>query len=573
MIRIENLCFRYNGAERSALRGVDLDIQDGEFVMITGPSGGGKSTLCRCLNGLVPHFHGGEIYGEIEVEGLDVLKASPRELAARVGMVFQDPENQIVADDVEREIAFALENFGFSQSLMARRVEESLNAVGAAHLRHRSVNELSGGELQKIAVASVLALHPGVLVLDEPSSELDPQSAEELFNLVAKLNGELGLTVVLVEHRLEKVVQHVDRIILLQDGLIQADGDPRQVLSTSQLYHSGVGIPAVASLSHGLMQKGIDHVGTSLTVKEARWALERALRERSCRAKGDFMGNYKTLRNPPSSGGRELGGRGNSPIIETRKLQYAYPNGPVVLKGINLRIAKGEFVALMGRNGSGKSTLLKHFMGLLKPSKGDVVVCGSNTKETSTARLAKDIGYIFQNPNLHLFADSVEEEVAFKLKNLGVDEGEQRRLVAEVLDRFGLAEYRGRYPRDLSSGEKQRVAIASVLVSQPGVVLLDEPMRGLEYRLKSELMEFIDMCREGGQTVVLATQDVEIAAAHADRVILLSEGEVVADGDKRDVLSEALLFSPQINRVAQSLRNQGFPQDVLTADEVLNLIQ
>ncbi len=559
MIRIGNLCFRYSGAEKSALRGIDLKIQDGEFVLITGPSGGGKSTLCRCLNGLVPHFHGGKIYGEIEVEGLDVLGRSPGELAARVGMVFQDPENQMVADEVEREVAFGLENFGFTRSLMARRVEEALNAVGVAHLRHRSVTGLSGGELQKIAIASVLALHPSVLVLDEPSSELDPKSTEDLFNLVAKLNNELGLTVVLVEHRLEKVVRHVDRLILLQDGVILADGNPRQVLSTAQLYQSGVGIPAVARLSHGLMQKGIDYGDTFLTVKESRSALEKVFRERDYRPKRDIQDRFS----PKPKG---------TPLIEARKLQYAYLDGPVVLKGINLRIAKGEFVALMGRNGSGKSTLLKHFMGLLKPAKGDVVVCGLNTKETDTARMAKDIGYIFQNPNLHLFADSVEEEVAFKLKNLGFDDREQERMITEVLDRFGLTEYRGRYPRDLSSGEKQRVAIASVLVSQPEVVLLDEPMRGLEHRLKSELMESVGRYREDGQTVVLATQDVETVAEYADRVILLGEGEVVADGDKREILSEALLFSPQINRVAQSLRNHGFPQDVLTADEALNLI-
>jgi len=560
LIKIQNLSFRYSGTQKPALRGINLEVGDGEFVLLTGPSGGGKSTLCRCLNGLVPHFYGGEISGKVEVEGLDVLTSSTRQLATRVGMVFQDPENQTVATDVEREIAFGLENLAFPRELMARRIEEALDSVGIAHLRCQPVNELSGGERQKVAIAAVLALHPSILVLDEPTSELDPRGAEEILNLVKRLNDELGLTILLVEHRLDRVVQHVDRVIVLKDGEILSDGSPREVLS--ELAQGEIGLPPIVRLARGLKARGITFADTPLTVREGRACLSEVLQERKLSPPRPPRYNLEPRSSP------KLG----APLIEVKKLHFAYEGEVTVLEDINLQIFEGEFVALMGRNGSGKTTLVKHFNGLLKPTRGEVIVDGLNTRETSVATLARKVGYVFQDPNVHLLAESVEEEIAFTLKNLGFKGEERQRQIEEVLERFDLTRYRSQYPRSLSGGEKQRVAIASILAARPKIVILDEPTRGMDYKIKSELMEFLDEYRRDGRAVILVTQDVELAAEHADRVILLNEGRIVAEGNKREVLSGALLFSPQINRLAQSLRNQGFPQDILTADEVLGLL-
>jgi len=522
---------------------------------------------------LIPHFHGGAITGKVEVDGLDTMKHSTKELATRVGMVFQDPENQLVTVDVEREIAFGLENLGFPKGLMAKRVEEALDTVGIANLRHRTLNGLSGGEKQRVAIASVLALYPDVLVLDEPTSELDPKGAEEVLNVVERLNDELGITVILIEHRLDRVVQHVDRIIVLDNGVIVSDGTPRSTLSNGEFSKRGVEVPPMIRLVQGLRDKGISIDNTPLTVKEGRAALARVFQHRvvSQRSAERGEGAAKNLTLQAELTNDSKSDRAQ-PLVEVKRLYHVYPGEFVALRNISLKVHEAEFVAIMGRNASGKTTLVKHFNGLLKPTKGDVVVDGVNTKETTTAHLARKVGYVFQNPNDHLFADSVEQEIAFSLRHLGFQRGEMEPMIDEVLKRFGLTQYRHRYPRSLSGGEKQRVALASILVAQPKIIILDEPTRGMEYKLKAELMSYLDSYRKEGRVVILVTQDVETVAEYGDRVILLSEGRIVVDGAKRDLLSQALIFSPQINRLAQSLSHYGVPSNLLTANEVLRMV-
>ena len=558
MIKIENLTFWYGDAATPAVREVSLEIEDGEFVLLIGPSGGGKSTLCRCLNGLIPHFYGGRITGRVEVNGLDITRHSTRELAARVGMVFQDPENQLVAGDAEREIAFGMENLAFPGELMAKRMEESLDTLGISAIRHRRTGELSGGEKQKVVIAAVLALHPNILVLDEPTSELDPGSAEEVLAAVGRLNDELGLTVILVEHRLDRVAQHVDRLLVLSGGAVIADGSPRSVLGGDKITDTGVGLPPIISLARGLKERGIGSGETPLTVKEGRMALGKVFKRR-------FEMSSNAPAAPPQSPNRP-------PLIEIKKLWHTYPGGCVALRDVNLSVSEGEFVAVMGRNASGKTTLVKHINGLLKPTRGEVTVGGTNSREATIAELARKVGFVFQNPNDHLFADTVEEEIAFTLRNLGFNDKEAAARVDEMLERFNLGEYRKHYPRSLSGGEKQRVALASVIAAHPGILILDEPTRGMEYRLKRELMAFLGDYRRQGGAVILVTHDVETVAEHADRVVLLSEGRVVVCGSRREVLSGALLFSPQINRLVQAFAGYGVPGDILTADEVLEML-
>ncbi|RJR32749.1 MAG: ATP-binding cassette domain-containing protein [Deltaproteobacteria bacterium] len=564
MIKIKGLTFFYGDAREPALKNINLTVGDGEFILIAGPSGGGKSSLARCLNGLVPHFYGGRLKGRIEVEGLETIRHAPKELATRVGMVFQDPENQLVTTDVEREIAFGLENLALPRPEIAKRIEEALDTVGVAGLRCRSLHELSGGEKQKVAIASVLALKPRVLVLDEPTSELDPQGAEEVLSILQRLNDELGLTVILVEHRLERVIHLVDRLVVLSAGEIIADGRPQEVLEAryEELVRAGVGVPPLIVLIQKLKERGVPIERIPLTVKEGRAVLESVFREGIVHPHPDSL---------PSREREEKHTEEQAePAIEIENLWHAYQQDQPVLKGISLRISRGEFIAVMGRNAAGKSTLIKHFNGLLKPLQGRVRVFGRDTRGATVAEMARHVGYVFQNPNDHLFADTVAEEIAFTLKLTGC--GDIPRRVEETLARFNLARYKDQYPHFLSGGEKQRLALASVLVAQPPVLVLDEPTRGMDHRLKNELMQFLDDYRKGGNIVILVTHDVETAVACAERVILLSEGKVVVDGNKKEVLSRALLFSPQINRVLQGFAGYGVPQDILTAEEALELV-
>ncbi len=556
MIRIETLTFYYNDTETPALNEINLKVRNGEFVLITGPSGGGKSSLCRCLNGLIPHFYGGKVNGRIEVDGLEIMKHPTNKMATKVGMIFQDPENQLVATDMEREIAFGLENLAFPRDLISKRMEEAMDTIGISSLRHRQIHELSGGEKQKVAIASVLALHPELLVLDEPTSELDPKSAEEVLSIIERLNDELGITVILTEHRLDRVLQHADRLIVLDRGKIVEDDNPRDILSNhyQEISRIGVGIPPIIRLSHELRSRGISINETPLTVKESRTM---------------FNEVFRRVTEPLPQPDRKNEGK---PVIEAKNLWYVYSGGVTALRNVSLRINEGEFVAIMGRNASGKTTLVKHFNSLLKPTKGSVGIDGVDTRKATIAELARKVGFVFQNPNDHLFADTVEEELTFTLKNLGFDSNEVKLRVDEMLERFNLKAYKRQYPRSLSGGEKQRVALASVLVAQPKVLILDEPTRGMEYRLKNELMGYLDEYRGRGNIVVLVSHDVETVAEHADRVILLSEGRIVVDGSKHDVLSRALLFSPQINRLVQAFKRYGVPDNILTVDEATKLL-
>jgi energy-coupling factor transport system ATP-binding protein len=557
LIKIQDLSFFYTGSKKPVLDNINLHIEDGEFVLISGTSGSGKSTLCRCFNGLVPHFYGGRIAGQIQVQGLDVAGHSVRDMATRVGMVFQDPENQIVSTNVEREIAFGLENLSFPGNLIARRIEEALDTLGIAALRRSEISQLSGGQKQKLAIASVLALHPEVLVLDEPTSELDPQSAEEVLSVVKRLNDDLGITVILVEHRLERVLPFCDRFVVLDGGRIVIDGNVDPVLKNGcqQLINTGIGVPPVVQFACRMPGAFLDGGDIPLTVKSGRALLQKHLR------------NIQPgqLQSRPANRGEA--------VISIEKLDFAYPGNKPALRNINLTVYKGEFVAVMGRNASGKSTLIKQLNGLLKPSRGKVKVNGIDISTKTLAELAQRIGLVFQDPNDHLFADTVEEEVGFTLKNKKMPQPEIASRVKKVLEQFGLEEYGLEYPRDLSGGEKQRVALASVIASEPEILVLDEPTRGLEQRLKDELMGFLAEYTRRGHTVILVSHDVETVAEYAGRVILMSEGEIIADGDKHEVLSGALLFSPQINRLVQPFEKQGVPAGILTVDELLQVIR
>ncbi len=521
MIRFEHVSFTYPYAIAPALVDVSLEIARGEFVLVIGPSGSGKSTFLRCVNGLAPHFSGGRLAGRVVVDGLDTRDHAPSELAARAGFVFQEPEAQFVAERVEDELAFGMENLGVPRLTMRKRVEEMLDLLGIAALRDRPLASLSGGEQQRVAIASALALQPHILLLDEPTSQLDPLAAEEVLAALDRLNDDLGLTIVLSEHRLERVIQHADRVIVMRgaDGPPLV-GPPREALAQIDL------APPVTVLGKALQWRPLP-----LTVKEGR---------RFIVSSAKVSGVKSNLQSPREASNLQ------PPILELRRVSYAYGDR-VALRNISLRVNAGEFVAVMGRNGSGKTTLLKCAVGLIKPKSGDVLVLGEDIRDRRVDEVAARVGYVPQNPGALLFADTVGEELRFTLKNHGIDNG--RAASADVLAALGLDRLADAYPRDLSTGERQRAALASIFVTRPSILLLDEPTRGLDYVNKERLIETLKRWQREGTAIVMATHDVELVAHAADRVILMGEGEIVVDGSTREVLGESAIFSTQINKL------------------------
>lgn len=517
---IRDVTYRYPGTEHPALRDFTLDVEDGEFLLVTGVSGAGKSTLLRLFNGLVPHFYGGELSGAITVDGRDPVAEGPGEMSDTVGLVFQDPEAQFAADIVEDEIAFALENAGVPLPTMRKRVEEALHALSIEGLRNRRASTLSGGERQRVAIAAALVLQPKIVILDEPTSQLDPQSAEDVLDALVKLNKDLGLTIILSEHRLERVVQHADRMLYMAQDAPPIVGAPAEVLSKVPL------APPLAQVGKLLGWKPLP-----LTIKEAMRFVELPAFDAG---PGAVEGNKGLEAESKVSPQR---------TISLRDVWFGY-GGREVLHGLNLEFKAGEITALMGRNGAGKTSILKLMLGLLKPGRGQINTLGAITKGASLDEIARLVGYVPQQPDLLLFADSVQGEIDFTRRAHGLPPDG-----AELLASLGLLKYRAADPRDLSVGERQRVALAAVLAGNSQAVLLDEPTRGLDYLQKEALVAILRALRTEGKLVLLATHDVELAAQLADRVVLLGDGEVIADGPARGVMSDSLIFSSQISKL------------------------
>jgi energy-coupling factor transport system ATP-binding protein len=546
MIHFEHLTYTYPGAAEPALKDVSLELPEGELILVIGPSGSGKSTLLRCINGLVPHFSGGALAGNVRVQGMDPVSATPKVLSRHVGFVFQDPEAQFVMDRVEDEIAFALENAAMSPQEMRVRVEETLDLLDLEPLRDRPLKTLSGGERQRVAIGAALALRPHILVLDEPTSQLDPKSAEDVLNALVRLNTDLGLTILLAEHRLERVLPYVDRVVYLpEDGGPILIDDPRHVLAQIEL-----GPPLVR------LGKAFAWNPMPLTIKDGL---------RFSRA---YLAQHKT---PVVAAPRQVAGRRSTPYLQASKISVQY-GGRTVVHAVDFAAWPGEIVALMGRNGAGKTTLIKTIVGLIQPQSGEVRIEGVSTARRPVAEICRKVGYLPQDPNTLLFAETVQEEMMVTLRNHGLAQrvdGEWRVLagarVADPMDllrRLRLGAKAGAYPRDLSVGERQRVALAAITVTLPGALLLDEPTRGLDYLAKQELVALLKQWRADGMAIVLVTHDVELAAALADRVVLMSQGEVIADGLPAEVLGSSPLFAPQVARL---FPNTGW----LTAEDVL----
>ena len=519
LARATGFDYRYPERDRAALRDISLEIEDGTFTVLAGASGSGKSTLLRALCGLVPHFHGGEASGELEVGGMSVREHGPGDLAAVCGTVFQEPETQVVMSGVRAELSLPLEHRGESVAAVARGVEEVALALGVAHLLDRRAESLSGGELQRVALAAALVTRPALLLLDEPTSQLDPVAGDELIWLLRRLNEDWGTTVLLAEHRLERCLGAADRVLVLEGGRIACDAQPAGFLEWAGREAPALSTPAARLFALA----GIAPPPRS--VKEARASL----------TEGGLMPPPPGPARRPEPAASRRGFRRTrrpAPAVECQEVWHELPEGAAILRGLDLRVEPGERIALMGRNGAGKSTLLKHLKGLMTTTRGRVERGG-------------EVALLLQSPGDYLIHEHAEEEAGSK-----------------ALERAGLAGRGRAHPRDLSGGERQRLALEVVLAGeQPALVCLDEPTRGMERARRIGLAARLRELAASGPAVMVATHDAEFAAVLSDRVVLMGEGVVIADGSPSEVLSGGWWFATEVSRVLGGAGGALTPED------------
>ncbi|HEX7353315.1 MAG TPA: ATP-binding cassette domain-containing protein [Mycobacteriales bacterium] len=529
MIEFEQVTIRYADAPHPVIRNASLRVEEGELCLVVGRTGAGKSTLLGAINGLVPHFTGGTLSGRVRVDGRDTAAHPPRELADVVGVVGQDPLAGFVTDTVEEELAYGMEQLAVAPAVMRKRVEETLDLLGLADLRHRALHEISGGQQQRVAIGAVLTSHPKILVLDEPTSALDPTAAEEVLAAITRLVHDLGITVVLAEHRLERVVQYADRVIhVVGDGTVH-DGLPAPMFQTTSV------APPVVELG-----RFAGWVPLPLSVRDAR---RRAapLRTRLAAAA------------PPVRCSRDTG----ELLLRARNVVVRYDDVTAV-RGVDLDLYAGQVAALMGRNGSGKSSLLWALQGSGRRQGGTVDVAGQDPKRLSAAAARGLVGLVPQTPSDLLYLGSVRAELDQADRESGATAAPPART---LLDDLVPGVPDDLHPRDLSEGQRLALVLAVQLRATPSVVLLDEPTRGLDYQGKAALTTMVRRLADGGRAVVLATHDVEFVATAADRVVVMAEGDIVADGTRNDVLVASPAFAPQVAKIVA-------PLDLLTVADV-----
>ncbi len=535
MISFESVTIRYPDADAPVLVDVDLTVPEGEMCLVVGRTGSGKSTLLGAVNGLVPHFTGGTLSGRVLVDGRDTSTHAPRDLADVVGVVRQNPGSGFVADSVEDELAFGMEWIGLDPQVMRRRVEETLDLLGLAELRDRPVDALSGGQQQRVAIGAALTAHPRVLVLDEPTSALDPQAAEEVLAALQRLVHDLGMTVLLAEHRLERVVQYADRVVLLgSTGSPLVVGDPAEVMAVSGVAPPVVELGRLAGLTP-----------LPLSVRDARRRTA-PLRDRLA----DRTPPRLRTAPPPHA----------DVLARTRRLVVSYGAVPAI-RSVDLSLHRGDVVAVMGRNGAGKSSLLAAVTGLRRPTSGTVEVLGLQPHSADPSRVVRAVGLVPQNPGDLLYASSVAAECRDADHDAGVEPGTARAILADLAPDVPDEQH----PRDLSEGQRLSLALAVVLAAAPPLLLLDEPTRGLDYNAKRRLVAILRELAGDGHGVVLATHDVELVAEVATRVVVLADGEIVADGPTRSVVTGSPAFAPQVAKILA-------PQPWLTVRDVVEAL-
>ena len=573
MIEIQELTFKYAGAKKNALDKISLEIEKGGFVGIIGESGAGKTTLCNCINGLIPHHFTGDFYGSVKVDGTDTFDINAGKLALKVGSVFQDIESQITGYFVEDEILFGLENFGIPADQIEKRITESLETLGISELRHKEISSLSGGQKQKVVIAAILALEPDILVLDEPTGELDPASSVQIFEMLKKLNEEKGITIVVAEQKIMLLCEFVKKLIVLEHGTCVHYGEIRSTLTHQrEMEEAGINCPRVLTLTGKMVAEGLAPAGMKPEDRICLNAEEAAEFVRKV-TKKDLQVSSSADPQVKSEDDKAAKTSGDV-VLEFSNVAFSY-NETANVHDLNVKVHKGDFISIIGSNGAGKSTFSKLTNGLLKPSVGDVLVLGENTKKQKVSALAKHIGFLFQNPDRQICCATVREEIAFSLRNNGIAEDEIKARVEKTLSEFGFDG--DTEPFNMSRGQRQRLCLACLIALNPEILILDEPTTGLDYRECMEVMSRIRELNENGTTVIMVCHDMEVVLDFAKTIIVMNRGEILGQGatrevlNNRDLLKRARLLPPQIAQVAMLLGDSF--NGVFTDDEMIKKIK
>ncbi|MFD2443729.1 ABC transporter ATP-binding protein [Bacillus sp. CGMCC 1.16607] len=523
-IEMNHVSFTYPTSQSVALSNLHFQVEKGQFVVLFGASGSGKSTLLRLLKKEIqPH---GKLDGEIFINGLN-LKGDGQH-SGSIGFVFQDPENQVIAEDVLDELVFGLENIGLSTNEMRSRVAEMVHFFGAESLLHRKTNELSGGKKQQINLASVLLMQPEILLLDEPTAQLDPVSAREFLDMLVRLNEEFGMTIILAEHRLDEVFTIADKIVMMENGKIIADGEPQKVMESIWNSRQHAFVPSIPSLYLSSTKKDADKK-VPLSVKDGRnWIREKTLQKQN-------------------QGNQEVWKQSTQKVLDVKDIYYRYSKeDDFVLKDFQFSLMQGEIYALLGGNGSGKSTFLKLLTGIHKPTQGKLFLHNQPLKSWGKNELSRRIGYLPQNPKIFFIHDTVEKEIEETMNRWGITSQQE---VDLLLNQLGIAHLRKSHPYDLSGGELQKAALACLLLRKPEVLLLDEPTKGLDPISKENFAEILLELKESGMTILMSTHDVEFAAQYATKCGMMFQGNITSENSPRKFFKGNFFYTTMVQRL------------------------
>ncbi|RPI88346.1 MAG: ATP-binding cassette domain-containing protein [Chloroflexi bacterium] len=570
-IQLIDVSYRYPRTKRYVISRLNLTVQKGELMAVMGENGAGKSTLCQLMNGIIPHSLGGKLKGKVLIDGIDTQESTIAELATHVGIVLDDPETQLFTTTVLSEVAFGPENLGVPAQEIRERIAWALDIVGLTGFEDRSPTALSGGQKQRLAIAAALAMKPSILVLDEATSQLDPLGVVEVLRVVRELNVKYGMSILMATDHGEEVAKIADRALVLHQGQLVTCGSPREIFSDTGLFKKFmIRAPQVSQLGARLAEAGKSLPVFPISLEEACGGISQSIKNGI-----DHLEEAAETSPAPTSSISQ-----KTPVISVENLNFIYqPQKVHAVRGVSFSIQEGECVALIGQNGSGKTTILKNMLGLLIPSSGKVLVAGMDTHNIAVAEMAQHVGFVLQNPDQQLFAETVEQEIAFGPHNLGLSKDAIQERVEEAVEMVGLESVRKEFPPALSKGDRAKVVIASALALRPEILVLDEPTTGQDYKGCHQIMQIARTFHQSGRTVVFVTHHMALVAEYAQRAIVLCNGQILLDDRTERVFAQpelvrqAHVIPPQITELGQALpASLGLPRTCLTVAQMANAV-